>query len=434
VVGIIEAPEKKKKTMKRKALIFIEDGSFTYDNRVIREATALVAAGWDITVISQKYRGDPFYKEINASLRAYYYPKPTAESALGHIIEHSISLLWGTFLTFWIFVRHGFTVFHACNPMDILWLIALPYKMLGKRFVYDQHDLCPELFLSRGSGNDKSLYYKVLLALEKASYTLSDAVVATNETYKQIAIKRGLKKPSEIFVVRNGPDLGKFRSVDTQKSLKEDGEILVGYLGNMNLQDGVDYLLEAAFEIVKKRNRLDILFMFIGGGSQQQRLLRRSREMGLGDNVAFTGRVPDEQMLGTLFACDICVQPDPLNALNDKSTMNKAMEYMALEKPVVAFDLKETRISCRDAALYAMPNNVTDLADKILRLADNPALRFELGKSGRNRVERELSWSHSVPNLLTAYEHAFDRVDYSAKPVARHRWWPPRILSKTRDV
>jgi glycosyltransferase involved in cell wall biosynthesis len=420
VVGILKTPEKEKKTMKRKALIFIEDGSFTYDNRVIREATALVAAGWDITVISQKYRLDPFYKEINASLRAYYYPKPTAESAIGHIVEHSISLFWGTLLTFWVFVYHGFKVFHACNPMDILWLIAMPYKILGKKFIYDQHDLCPELFLSRDNGNDKRLCYKILLALEKASYTLSDAVVATNETYKQIAIKRGLKKPGEIFVVRNGPDLDKFRLVDTQKSLKKDCEILVGYLGNMNLQDGADYLLEAAFEIEKKHDRSDILFMFIGGGSQQQRLLRRSRKMGLSDNVFFTGRITDEQMLDKLSACDICVQPDPMSALNNKSTMNKAMEYMALEKPVVAFDLKETRISCGDAALYAMPNNVTDLADKILHLADNPALRFVLGKRGRKRVERELSWSHSIPNLLSAYEHALARVDYSVKPVVRH--------------
>lgn len=392
--------------MAKKALIFIEDGSFTYDNRIIRETTALVNAGWDITVISQKYLHDPFYKKVNEKLRAYYYPKPAVESAIGHIIEHSISLFWGTLLTFWVFVRHGFSIFHACNPMDILWLIALPYKMLGKKFIFDQHDICPEVFLSRGDGNIKSPYYTVLLALEKASYKLANAVISTNQTYKQIAIERGGKNPSEVFVVRNGPDLAKFCPVRAKEDLKKDGEILVGYLGNMNLQDGVDYLLEAAFEIVKKRGRSDISFVFIGGGSQQQRLSQKARAMDLQDKLTFTGRIPDDQMLATLCTCDICIQPDPLNPLNDKSTMNKAMEYMALEKPVVAFDLKETRVSCGNAALYAAPNNVIDLSNKILCLADNPVLRLELGKRGRNRVKREFSWSYSVPNLLAAYEHA----------------------------
>jgi len=209
-----------------------------------------------------------------------------------------------------------------------------------------------------------------------------------------------------VAVVGNGPDLKKFRPVRPQQSLKKDGEVLVGYLGNMNLQDGVDYLLEAGFEIVKKRGRSDVLFVLIGGGSQQQHLLQKTREMDLQDKVRFTGRIPDDQMLATLCACDICIQPDPLNPLNDKSTMNKGMEYMALEKPVVAFALKETRVGCGNAALYARPSDVAGLADKILRLADNSVLRLRLGKRGRNRVKQELSWSCSVPNLLVAYEHA----------------------------
>jgi glycosyltransferase involved in cell wall biosynthesis len=278
--------------------------------------------------------------------------------------------------------------------------------MLGKTFIFDQHDLCPEVWLSRNGDVNGDLYHKLLLALERASYRCADVVISTNETYKEVAITRGRKNPNEVFIVRNGPDLRKFQPVRAREDLRTNGEVLVGYLGNMNPQDGASYLLETASEIVKRHGRSNISFVLIGGGSQQQRLLQRSREMGLEGNVTFTGRISDEEMLARLSSCSICVQPDPLNPLNDKSTMNKAMEYMALGKPVVAFDLKETRVSCGDTALYATPNDVKDLADKILCLADNLALRLELGNKARHRVERELSWSYSVPNLLAAYEYA----------------------------
>jgi len=339
--------------MARKALIFIEDGSFTYDNRVIGETRALVDAGWDVTVISPKYPCDPFYRRVSSKLRAYYYPKPTAESVLGHVVEHSISLVCGTVLTLWVSLRHGFSVFHACNPMDILWLIALPYKILGKKFIYDQHDLCPELWLSRRGQGGAGVLYRVLQVMEAASYKYADIVISTNETYKDMAVTRGRKDPNEVFVVRNGPDLKKFQPIRTLKDPSKNGNVLVGYLGNMNPQDGVECLLDAAYEVVRRRRRSDVSFVLIGGGSDYQNLQERCREMGLEDRIAFTGRIPDKEMITRLSACDVCVQPDPLNALNDKSTMNKAMEYMALGKPVVAFDLKETRISCGDAALYA---------------------------------------------------------------------------------
>jgi glycosyltransferase involved in cell wall biosynthesis len=392
--------------MKKKVLIFIEDGSYSYDSRVIREATALVEAGWDVTVISPKYSADPFYQRISDSLRAYYYPKPTTESLIGHMIEHGISLILGAFLTFWVFCRHGFSIMHACNPMDIVWMIALPYKVLRRKFIFDHHDLCPELLLSRGDAKKKGILYNVLLGLEAASFRVADVVIATNESYRDVAIVRGKKDPGKVFVVRNGPDLDRFRPVPPGQDPRFDGKVLIGYIGNMNLQDGVDYLVEAARVIVLERRRLDLLFIFIGGGSNQQRIASRAIELGLGNSVIFTGRIPEEQMLRTLCACDLCVQPDPLNPLNDKSTMNKAMEYMALRKPVVAFDLRETRVSCGDAALYASPNRIADLTAKILELVDNPKLRKELGQRGYERVNKSLAWNHSVPNLLRAYESA----------------------------
>lgn len=391
--------------MGKKALIFIENYSFTYDKRVIREANALIDNGWDITVISPKYPEDPFYKKLHTNLRAYYYPKLSFESITNHIVEGCITLSLGALLTFWVYIKHGFDIFHACNPMDILWLIALPYKLIGKKFIFDQHDLCPELCLSRGSVKKGSLVYKLLAFLEKYSYKSADAVLATNESYKEIAIKRGGKRPEDVFVVRNGPDLKKFKKATPNTRIKEDGDVLVGYLGNMNPQDGVDYLLEAAYKIVNRHERTNIKFVLVGGGMSQPSLSNQSRKMGLENNVIFTGRIPDGEMLSILNACDICVQPDPHNLLNDISTMNKVLEYMALEKPVIAFDLKETRISCGNAALYVMPNNTTELAEKILYLAKNSRLRTKMGRIGRERVEKRLSWNYSIPSLLAAYKY-----------------------------
>ena len=239
--------------MKKKVLIFVEDGSYSYDSRVIREATALVKADWDVTVISPKYPADPFYRRISDSLRVYYYPKPTAKYAIGHIFEHGISLILGSILTFWVFCRHGFSVFHACNPMDILWMIALPYKALGRKFIFDHHDLCPELLLSRGEGEKGSLSYKILLGLEAVSFKVADVVMATNESYREVAILRGKKDPGKTFVVRNGPDSDRIRLVPPRQDPRFDGKVLIGYLGNINLQDGVDYLVEAARIIVLER-------------------------------------------------------------------------------------------------------------------------------------------------------------------------------------
>lgn len=390
----------------RRVLIFIEDGSFTFDNRVIREADGLVANGWDVTVISPKYPNDPFVKRYGPSLRGYFYPKPTAESALGHIFEHSLSLLFGSVLTLWVAIRHGFKVFHACNPLDILWLIAAPYKLFGKKFIFDQHDLCPELYLSRGEGDERSLFYRALMFLERQSYKSADAVIATNESYKRIAVDRGGKAADDVFVVRNGPDLEKFRRVPPRAGLKKEGELLVGYLGNMNRQDGVDMLLHVANYICREQGRDDIRFVFIGGGSSQAELSAQAKAMSLDNEVTFTGRIPDDEMLSVLSACDICVQPDPLNPLNDKSTMNKVMEYMALEIPVVAFDLTETRVSCGEAASYAKPNEVADFANRITALADSREKRMKMGVLGKERIEKQLAWQYSVPHLVAAYDRA----------------------------
>ncbi len=392
--------------LKKKVLLFIEDGSFTFDNRVLRETKALREAGWSVTVISPKFKGDPLYRRIDEDLRAYAYPKPDAETLMGHFKEVFVTLTLGSLLTFWVYLRHGFSVFHACNPMDILWLIAWPYKLIGKKFIFDQHDLVPELILSRSNVDPQGWFIKIFLWFEKRSYRLADVVIATNESYKEKAVVRGKKRTEDVFVVRNGPDLRKFRPVPPNKGIKSEHEILVGYLGNMNPQDGADYLLRAARVIVRERRLSHIKFVFIGGGSSQPRLHQESRSWGLDDSVTFTGRIPDAEMLAALSACDICVQPDPMNPLNDLSTMNKVMEYMAMEKPVIAFDLKETRVSGGDAALYVKPNDVGALVDQIIFLADRPDLRRQMGRAGRRRIEGMLAWKFSVEGLLNAYKAA----------------------------
>ena len=391
--------------MRKKVLIFIEDGSFTYDNRVIREAQALIDDDWDVTVISPKYPDDPLYKKINKNLRSYHYPKPHSNSILGHFKEFFISLLLGSLLTFWVFLRHGFSVFHACNPMDILWIIVLPYKLIGKKFIFDHHDLVPELIMSRSKYDANSFFIKIFVFFEKCSFKFANAVIATNGSYKDTAVQRGGKKPKDVFIVRNGPDLKKFKIAPDRSDLKKEGEFLIGYLGNMNPQDGADNLLKAAEYIIREKGLNNFKFIFVGGGTSQPILAAESKKLQLQNNVIFTGRVPDDIMLTSLQACDICVQPDPYNLLNDKSTMNKIMEYMALGKPVVAFALKETVVSGGDVALYAKSNDYIDLAEKIIYLSENPEDRAHRARLGRERIEKMLAWEYSIPHLLAAYKH-----------------------------
>lgn len=386
--------------MKKKGLILIEDGSFTFDNRVKKQIDALCNDGWTMTVICPKYKEDPFYKQINKKLRVYFYPKPNALGTLGHIFEHFISLFFMTILTLWVFLVHRFSVIQGCNPTDITWIIAMPYKFFGIKYIFDQHDLCPELFISRSDKNYKSKLYKILLWLEKKSYKYADIVFATNNSYKNVAIKRGSKDPKQVIVVRNGPSLTQF-VIKTNNTKNKN--FLIGYIGNMNAQDGVDHILDVVYHIIFKKNITDINFVLIGGGSSQPGLVALSKKMGLEKWITFTGRIPDDDMLAWLNKCHICIQPDPKNALNNLSTMNKVLEYMALAKPIVAYDLKETIFSCEDAALYAKDNNIVEMADNILYLIANPEIRKTLGKLGRLRIENQLAWKYSIPHLLKAY-------------------------------
>jgi glycosyltransferase involved in cell wall biosynthesis len=295
----------------------------------------------------------------------------------------------------------------GCNPPDNIALIALPFKLLGVKYIFDHHDANPELYESKFG--KKGVLYKLLVALERLTYRVSDVVIATNCSYKDLAISRGRVNPADVFIVRNGPEANKFRAVPPNPILKYGRSYLVGYVGNMSVQDGLDLLVDAAL-LIKNAGRRDIHFTCIGTGAELPGLRKMVHARQLEDMVDFTGRISDEKLLEILSTADVCVNPDKPCAMNDMSTMIKIMEYMALAKPIVQFNMKEGRFSAEEASLYADDSTgVADFAAKILWLVDHPDERERMGQFGRLRVERELAWEYSVENLLAAYQKAFSK-------------------------
>lgn len=395
--------------MTRKVLIIVENAPVPADPRVWKEALALRKAGYDVTVLCPKHKGYTKRHEVVEGIHIYRHPTPKeGNGAFAYIWEYCCALFWESLYSWWIYLRHGFNVIQACNPPDDIFLVALPFKLFGVKFVFDHHDVNPELYLAKYERKD--LLYKVLVLLEKLTFRTSDVVIATNESYKEIAIARGGLAPGRVFVVRNGPDLAAFKPVSPNPALKHGKRYLVGYVGVMSVQDGLDILLDVA-EHIKALGRRDIHFTCVGGGPAFPELQKMVAEKNIGDIVNFTGRIPDKDLLEVLSTADICVNPDKPCRMNDISTMIKIMEYMALGKPIVQFDLKEGRISAQQASLYAdKENTVVDFAEKILWLADHPEERQRMGEFGRKRVEKELAWSFSVGNLLAAYEKIFSEV------------------------
>jgi glycosyltransferase involved in cell wall biosynthesis len=283
------------------------------------------------------------------------------------------------------------------------------HRILGKKFVFDHHDLSPELYLSRYKKTADGLVCRSLRLFEGLSLKLADIAIATNESYRSIAIHRHAIDPDKVFVVRNGPDLTRVRLIGPDLHLKRMGKIILCYLGAMNPQDGVDYLLRALGHLVHDLGRKDFHCVLIGDGDSRAELQSQALDLGLGDHVRFTGFIPDDDMMRYLSTADICLDPNPSSPLNDVSTWIKVMEYMALGKPIISFDLKETRISARDAALYVTPNDELQFARAIVRLMDDPAERSRMGANGRTRIRDELNWNVTSQNLLKAYSHLFAR-------------------------
>jgi len=390
-----------------KVLIIVENLPVPFDRRVWLEATTLTAEGYKVSVISPGNKVDLKY-EVLDRVSIYRYPlPPTTKGFLSYLWEFTYCWFMTFILSIRILLREGFDVIHACNPPDTFFLLGALYKLPGKKFIFDQHDLCPEVYKARFGSARKEIILKALQLLEKLTYKTANLVIAPNESYKTIAAQRGRVEEEKIFVVRTGPDTQRLKRVEPEPELKRGRKYMVCYLGVMGPQDGVDYLLRSIEFITRTNGRNDILFALIGGGDCFNDLKKMSVELGVDKYVLFTGRIPDEELVRYISTADVCVGPDPKNELNNNSTMNKIMEYMAMGKPIVSFDLKETRFSAGAAALYARPNDPTDFGNKILELLKDGKKRREMGEYGRKRIEQELAWEYKKKNLIRAYEKIF---------------------------
>jgi glycosyltransferase involved in cell wall biosynthesis len=387
---------------RRRVLIIVQNLPVPFDRRVWLEACALRDAGFQVSVVCPKAPGDPSFQEIEGIRIRKYDPPPPTSRALSYAWEFAYCWARTLALVVRAAAREGFDVIQACNPPDTYWALAALFKPFGKRFVFDQHDLCPEVYVSRFPSGSR-VVRRALMLFERATYALADHVVATNESYRETAMGRGNVPAHRVTVVRTGPDPERLHKGTPVASWRHGRRYLCAYLGVMGPQDGVDLALRAAAAITR-RGRDDVHFVFIGSGDSYDELVSLTDELGISDRVTFTGRAPDETVFEVFSTADVGLSPDPLNPLNDVSTMNKTMEYMAFELPVVAFDLKETRVSAGPAAVYAPPNDTDAFARAIVELLDDPKRRAEMGRQGRERVERELAWRHQAPRYLGIYE------------------------------
>jgi glycosyltransferase involved in cell wall biosynthesis len=396
----------------RSVLILVENLPCPFDRRVWQEARALRDAGYAVSIICPTGKGCEKTYEVIDDIHIWRYRLPLeGAGAVGYLLEYGIALTRTFALSLKVLFKRGFDVVHACNPPDLFFLIGAFYKLFGKKFVFDHHDATPELYEAKFGR--RGLLWKVMRSLEKATFRVADVSIATNESYRRIALERGAMAPERVFVVRSGPSLERMTIVPPVETLKKGRRYLVGYVGVMGRQEGIDYLLLAAAHLVHELKRRDVHFGLVGGGTSLDEMKALAAKLGISDYVTFTGRVSDGALLAMLNTADVCVNPDVANAMNDISTMNKVMEYMALGKPIVQFDLAEGRFSAQQASVYARRNDPVDFALKIAELLDDPAKRAAMSAFGRRRVENELEWRYEAPKLIAAYEALWGSTSYA---------------------
>ena len=405
-------------------VLMLVENHFPQDTRVRNEAILLTEAGYHVSVIALRKKGQVMTEVVNG-VQVYRLPrlelfKKTShgnlnragllflklKSSLGYLFEYCYFTAACLVVSFYVFIRRGFDVIHAHNPPDTLFVVALPFKLLGKKFIFDHHDLCPELYRSRYRTGE-GFFTGLLRVFEWCSLNLADITIATNESYKRVQMERAKRDPRTIFIVRNGPDKLRMSPVQPSPRLKAMNKCILCYVGSLNPQDGVDYLLRSLRYLLNDLKRSDFHCVIMGTGDSLQDLRDLAGTLQLNGCVELTGFVSDEDLQSNLAAADICVDPDPSSPLNDVSTWIKIMEYMAYAKPIVSFDLKETRFSAGEAAAYAKPNGESEFAEMIAHLMEQPELRRKMGTYGRQRVEQELQWTKVGQNLLTAYETLF---------------------------
>ncbi len=379
-------------------LIVVENLPVPFDRRVWQEANTLKENGAKVSIICPVMKGyNTRYEKIN-DIEIYRHPLPfEAKSALGYILEYSTALFFEFFLSCKIYFKKPFQVIQGCNPPDMIFLVALPFKLLGVKYIFDHHDINPELYEAKFK--KKNFFYRLMLFFEKLTFRSADFSIATNESYKEIAVKRGKMKPEKVAVVRSGPKLDRLKLSTGNIKFKKGRKYLVGYLGVIGEQEGIDLLLEAFKKVLEIRT--DVQMAIVGGGTSLDFLKNLSESIGLRDHVDFYGRVSDDMLVEILNTADVCVNPDTPTSMNNLSTMNKIMEYMALRKPIVQFDLKEGRNSALRSSLYA--KDVDEFAEQILLLLSDSEMRKEMAEFGYNRIINELSWEHESKKLVNFY-------------------------------
>lgn len=394
----------------RRVLIVVENLPVPLDRRVWLEATSLKEAGYQVSVICPMGRGwnMPYEKIDGVHIYRYAEPPEAHSGAIAYAREYGLSI-WHWFrLARVVWRERGFDVIQGCNPPDLIFLLAIWYRLWGVRYIFDHHDVCPELFEAKF--NKKGLLYRVMLIWERITFAVAQVSMATNESFRSIAIRRGGMKPEDVFVVRSAPRIENFKPGPADPAHRKGAAIVMGYVGVIGQQEGMDLLVAAADHLINKLGHRDVHFAIVGFGPQLPEVERDVADHGLEPYFTFHGALYGKDMLAVLNSVDIGVSPDPKNPMNDISTMNKVMEYMTLEKPVVQFDLTEGRASAGDASLYAAANDPVDFAGKIAALIEDPELRARMGKRGRARVLENLSWAHSVPQLLAAYDRVFSKA------------------------
>ncbi|MEM8903373.1 MAG: glycosyltransferase family 4 protein [Actinomycetota bacterium] len=393
---------------RRRALLVVENESVPHDRRVLLEARTLVEAGWDVTVVCpRKPATAPARERMEGIDVVRFGLREADDGVVDFVVEYALALVKIGWHALRLRARGRIDVVHLSNPPDVLVAVGAPLRLTGAALVFDHHDLAPEVWIGR-DGAEGGLVHRALLLAERLSMRLADVVISTNESYRRLAMSRGGRAAEDVIVVRNGPVSSELVPVDPDLAPPATHPHLLGYIGTMGPQDGVDHLIRALAHIVHDRGRTDVGAVLVGDGSELDGLRRLTRELGLDERVTFTGRVPHAEVARHLARVDVCVSPDPSSPLNDRSTMIKTLEYLALAKPIVAFDLTETRVSAADCALYATPDDVIELGDLALELIDDPERARKLGEAGRRRLEDELGWDRSAPRLLAAYDRALD--------------------------
>jgi glycosyltransferase involved in cell wall biosynthesis len=403
----------------RRVLMIVQNLPVPFDRRVWLEATSLSEVGYAVSVICPKAKGYTASFETLEGVHIYRYDLPVeARGAIGFVTEFAWCFLRSFMKSVRIAVAgRGFDVIHACNPPETFWLLGRFWRLFGKRFLFDHHDLSPEMYAAK-FGRASGPMYKGLLFLERMTFRSADVVITTNDSHKRIAQTRGGIPPEKVFVVRSGPDLGRFKLYEPEPTWKKGKPFLLVYLGEMCKQDGVDHLVRALRILREDLKRDDVHAVFVGGGPEQPVIRAYAGEQGVADVCTFTGRVSHEGLCRILSSADIAVDPDPKTEWSDMSTMNKIMEYMFFGLPIVSYDLTEHRVSAQDAALYVEPNSERALADGISALLDDPGRRKRMAQFGAQRVREKLAWQHSVPPLLAAYDAIFTA---SSAPMATWR-------------